>query len=234
MLDVIRRATPACAALVLTACVGATLEYGAPASASEEEPAPVEDGGAAAAPAAEVAPEAPAWLDPAVLDQTQTHATELGLAPERAGEQALFMTLAVHFRTNSSELRPESEPALEALRALLEGAPRVTAARVAAHSDARGSAEYNLRLTAARALAVARWLVDHGIACARLDAIGYGEGGPIADNVTAGGRSQNRRVELWIAGVDGSTRIEAGGLALGSPCDPSADPERLLREGLGP
>ncbi len=229
----IRRATIACAALVLTACVGATLEYGTPAAAPEDS-APVADGGVTAAPEPEAPPEAPAWLDPAVLDATQTHATELGLAPERAGEQALFMTLAVSFRTNSSALLLESEPALQALRALLEGAPRVTAARVAAHSDARGSAEYNLRLTAARALAVARWLVDHGIACARLDAIGYGEGDPIADDVTAGGRSQSRRVELWIAGVDGSTRLEPGGLVLGSPCDPSADPERLLREGAGP
>lgn len=220
-------------ALFALGCMGGRLEYASAEEASDATPAP-DDGGAEAA-VAEPAPEAPAWLDPAVLDTVATDATELGLSPERPGEQTLYAPLSVSFANNSATLLPESTPALEAARRLLEDAPRVTAIRVAAHSDPRGSAEYNLRLTAARALAVARWLVDHGIACARVEAVGYGEDRPLSDNVTAGGWARNRRVELWVIGVDGSTRVDGGGMVMGSPCDPGADPNALLHpdgEGL--
>lgn len=213
--------------LLASACMGGRLELADPAREAADA-GPDEDGGAATAATPEPAPEAPVWLDPAALDAAATTATELGLTPRRPDPQVLHVPLAVAFDTNSATLRPESEAALEAVRRLLEASPRITAVRVAAHSDSRGSSEYNLRLTAARALAVARWLVDHGVPCGRVEAVGYGEDRPITDNVTAGGAAQNRRVELSVIGVDGSTRVETGGLVLASPCDPGADPNRLL------
>ncbi|MCA9607417.1 MAG: OmpA family protein [Myxococcales bacterium] len=214
-------------ALFALGCMGGRLEYAATEdAATEDAPDAAPTDGAAPTTAAE--PEAPAWLDPTVLDAVTTDASELGLAAVRPDAQTLYAPLAVRFATNSAALHPDSEPALEAARRLLEDAPRVTAIRIAAHSDARGSAEYNLRLTAARALAVARWLVDHGVACGRVEAVGYGEDRPLTDNVTSGGRDQNRRVELWVIGVDGSTRVDGSGMILASPCDPGADPDALL------
>ncbi|MDQ6955073.1 MAG: TolC family protein [Mariprofundaceae bacterium] len=69
---------------------------------------------------------------------------------------------------------------------------------VAAHTDDRGEAVYNLELSHQRAQSVYDYLVQHGIAASRLSEQGYGETKPIADNATDSGRAQNRRVELRI------------------------------------
>ena len=52
--------------------------------------------------------------------------------------------------------------------------------------------------SAQRARAVAQWLADHGVDPARLDAEGFGETQPVADNQTAEGREQNRRIEFRV------------------------------------
>jgi long-chain fatty acid transport protein len=67
---------------------------------------------------------------------------------------------------------------------------------VAVHTDARGSAQANLRLSSRRADRVVRWLRDHGVDASRLVPRGYGESAPIAEETTEEGRAQNRRVEL--------------------------------------
>jgi outer membrane protein OmpA-like peptidoglycan-associated protein len=64
------------------------------------------------------------------------------------------------------------------------------------HADWMGSDEYNIRLSQRRAQAVVDWLVAHGIARERLNAVGKGEREPIASNETAEGRQLNRRVEV--------------------------------------
>lgn len=199
----------------------ASLEYAEPPGAA---PAPAEETADAGEPV-DAAPEetagaAPVELDPAVLAEVEQKLRAAGLTPQRRGRHGLSAELAVYFDFDSGELRPESRPALEAVLQLLADAPRVTAVRIAAHSDGRGSAAYNLRLTAVRALAVAAWLVEHGVPCERLEAVGYGEGRPIAGNITAGGFARNRRVELVIVGVDGQTwPADGGGYVAGSPCD---------------
>jgi len=67
---------------------------------------------------------------------------------------------------------------------------------VAGHTDSVGTEEYNMGLSLRRANAVRNYLVDKGIEADRLTVKGYGESQPIADNATAEGRFQNRRVEL--------------------------------------
>ena len=64
------------------------------------------------------------------------------------------------------------------------------------HTDGRGSAVINLRLSQARAEAARLYLVQKGISPDRLTAAGYGKSRPIANNNTAEGRQNNRRVEL--------------------------------------
>lgn len=64
------------------------------------------------------------------------------------------------------------------------------------HTDSQGGSEYNRNLSQSRAEAVKFYLVQKGIDPSRLQAIGYGEESPIAENSTAAGRAKNRRVEL--------------------------------------
>jgi OOP family OmpA-OmpF porin len=101
----------------------------------------------------------------------------------------------VNFDSDSARLRPESIAVLDSAAATLRewGEVRV---EVAGHTDSVHSDAYNLRLSQRRAEAVRAFLIDRGVAAARLTARGYGESQPVADNGTAQGRSKNRRVEL--------------------------------------
>jgi outer membrane protein OmpA-like peptidoglycan-associated protein len=69
---------------------------------------------------------------------------------------------------------------------------------VQGHTDNGGTAEYNKKLSEARANAVMNYLVKAGVPQSRMSAKGYGFDVPIADNKTKAGRAQNRRVEFDI------------------------------------
>jgi outer membrane protein OmpA-like peptidoglycan-associated protein len=66
------------------------------------------------------------------------------------------------------------------------------------HTDNRGRAAANRKLSAARSRAVKAYLVNKGVEASRLDTKGYGPDRPAADNKTAAGREANRRVEFTI------------------------------------
>ena len=70
--------------------------------------------------------------------------------------------------------------------------------QIEGHTDSTGSASFNLRLSRERADSVFDFLVRQGIASTRIAAVGHGFERPIADNATAEGRRQNRRVEIII------------------------------------
>jgi OOP family OmpA-OmpF porin len=69
---------------------------------------------------------------------------------------------------------------------------------IQAHTDSMGDTAYNQSLSEKRAESVRDYMVDKGIAADRMEAKGYGESQPIADNKTREGRAKNRRVELKI------------------------------------
>jgi OOP family OmpA-OmpF porin len=103
----------------------------------------------------------------------------------------------VNFRTNSDMLLDGANTALnEAAQILLDNPALVV--EVAGHTDSDGDETYNASLSLGRALAVRDYLIGVGIDPARVTARGYGESEPIADNATAEGRAQNRRVELRV------------------------------------
>ena len=83
----------------------------------------------------------------------------------------------IFYDFDKATLRPESSAALDQLVKLLEENPNVTI-ELSAHTDYRGSAEYNKRLSQRRAETVVRYLIDHGIAADRLTPKGYGEDQP--------------------------------------------------------
>jgi outer membrane protein OmpA-like peptidoglycan-associated protein len=66
------------------------------------------------------------------------------------------------------------------------------------YADSAGAPPYNIRLSQLRAEAVGRFLVEQGVETHRLQTIGLGTARPIANNATADGRRQNRRVVLRL------------------------------------
>lgn len=107
----------------------------------------------------------------------------------------------VTFKSGRAELHESSYPILDMLASIA----RNCGARleIAAHTDAVGDAGVNLKLSQRRADEVRKYLVRSGVAEAQVDARGYGETQPIADNDTSEGREANRRIEFRVLG--GST-----------------------------
>jgi outer membrane protein OmpA-like peptidoglycan-associated protein len=106
-------------------------------------------------------------------------------------------SVAVTFRTNSAVLSPEAKMQLDELAAKTQGA-RAFMIEVAGHTDSTGSEAKNFRLSRQRAEAVVQYLaVQHKIPLRRfVTPMGYGKTEAVADNTTAVGRQQNRRVEV--------------------------------------
>lgn len=106
-------------------------------------------------------------------------------------------TVAVTFKVNSAVLSPEAKQQLDDLAAKTTGA-RAFMIEVSGHTDSTGSDAKNFRLSQQRAEAVVQYLaVQHKIPLRRfVTPMGYGKTEAVADNTTAAGRSQNRRVEV--------------------------------------
>ena len=118
----------------------------------------------------------------------------IGKALQESGRVILY---GIYFDSDSAELKPESEETLGEVLAVLE---EQTSLRVVVegHTDSTNTDEYNLKLSERRAQAVVSWLAEHGINGGRLEAKGYGESQPVADNATPQGRALNRRVEMAV------------------------------------
>jgi OOP family OmpA-OmpF porin len=102
----------------------------------------------------------------------------------------------VNFATDSADLVPESTFVLDYAVASLKRNPTLVI-EVHGHTDDRGSAAHNLVLSQHRAESVMAYLKSHGVTNT-MNAKGYGKAHPIADNRTADGRLENRRVSLHI------------------------------------
>ena len=101
------------------------------------------------------------------------------------------------FDMGSANLRPESQEQLDNVAAILLAYPNVRV-KIGGYTDNVGGTEKNLQLSKARANSVVAELVRKGVSPERLDAEGYGEQNPIADNSTEEGRAKNRRVSMRI------------------------------------
>jgi outer membrane protein OmpA-like peptidoglycan-associated protein len=106
-------------------------------------------------------------------------------------------TTAVTFKVNSAVLSAEAKQQLDEFAAKIENAKAFTI-EVAGHTDSTGGDTKNFRLSQARAEAVVQYLaVSHKIPLRRfVTPMGYGKTEAVADNTTAAGRAQNRRVEV--------------------------------------
>ncbi len=136
---------------------------------------------------------------PDYLDQCPD--TPLGVPVDETG-CPLTLTLYINFAFDSDVIGAEYRSELDKAAAFVRANEDVPFIVISGHTDSRGSAAYNLRLSERRAAAVRQALIDdYGLDRAKLIARGYGETQPIADNDTEEGRYQNRRVQLMCCVV---------------------------------
>lgn len=101
------------------------------------------------------------------------------------------------FATDSFMVRPDQQYNLQAIGQNLVRYPN-SRIEIVGHTDSDGEAAYNQSLSERRAIAVRDVLMASGVPAGRLSAYGRGEEQPVASNLTAAGKQQNRRVEIII------------------------------------
>src|SRR5574340_564912 len=105
----------------------------------------------------------------------------------------------VLFDFNKYTPKPGAREKLAKVAGILLAYPGL-ALRLEGHTDSIGGDAYNMKLSQERADAVRMYLVGQGVQAANITAVGMGKADPVADNTTAAGRQQNRRVELVVSG----------------------------------
>jgi outer membrane protein OmpA-like peptidoglycan-associated protein len=105
----------------------------------------------------------------------------------------------VLFDTGKYTLKPEAREKLAKVSGILLAYPNLKV-QVEGYTDNVGGDQYNLTLSQQRGDAVRAYLVSQGVGPDNVTATGYGMSNPIADNSTAAGRAQNRRVQLVVSG----------------------------------
>ncbi len=139
----------------------------------------------------------------ALIDIVEVDRAEVGLVvvdAEAIGrdlqEKGRVVLDGITFEFDSATLTPESDQALAAVAEHLAAYPEQNF-YVVGHTDAKGSFDYNTRLSGARATSVVEALVDRfGVSRSRLEAHGVGPLVPVFSNASDAGRAVNRRVEL--------------------------------------
>jgi outer membrane protein OmpA-like peptidoglycan-associated protein len=105
----------------------------------------------------------------------------------------------VLFDTAKYTLKPGTQVSLAKVATILQLYPGLKI-QVEGYTDSVGGDEYNQKLSENRANAVHDFLVANGVPAANVTAAGYGKNDPVADNGTAAGRQQNRRVNMVVSG----------------------------------
>ncbi|MCC9166692.1 OmpA family protein [Pontibacter harenae] len=132
---------------------------------------------------------------------------------ERVGEGIkITFDSGILFQTNSAELQPAAKTEISQFAETLKKYPD-TNILIEGHTDNTGTRELNQRLSERRAQSVADYAASLGVERSRLTTQGYAFDQPVADNSTAAGRQQNRRVEVAIfANEDMKKAAERGEL----------------------
>jgi OOP family OmpA-OmpF porin len=114
---------------------------------------------------------------------------------EEVIKQLEFAAKSIQFESGSAVIKTASFKELDKIVTILKEWKNYNA-KVSGHTDSQGSDESNLLLSQKRAQAVADYFISKGIAAERVESFGFGETQPIADNNTAAGRQENRRVGI--------------------------------------
>ena len=124
-----------------------------------------------------------------------------GVSIERSGNNLnLIMPGNITFASSSSNIAADFYDVLNSVAIVLKEYDK-TLIVVSGHTDSTGGDSLNQTLSQQRASSVASYLQNQGINPVRLEAVGFGERQPIADNRTEAGKQQNRRVEITLMPV---------------------------------
>lgn len=137
-------------------------------------------------------------IEEKLAKELKNHDVELKKLPDNTIEVDLKSEAS--FTSGSSEVKTSFSEALAKLGGVINEYDS-TAVHVIGHTDDQGSTSFNRQLSQARATAVAAKLMNTGVHERRVMTEGRGESQPKASNATADGRSQNRRVEIYLKPV---------------------------------
>ncbi len=120
--------------------------------------------------------------------------------PTRATEQGLIAEIGgVHFATGKAEVDGTAREDLSRFSGIVASYEALKF-KINGYTDALGAIKTNQALSLRRAISVRDYLISQNVPASRIDVAGLGPSNPIADNATAEGRAQNRRVEIVISG----------------------------------
>jgi outer membrane protein OmpA-like peptidoglycan-associated protein len=136
-----------------------------------------------------------------VVEADKTIELAIRLVPLRARVESgeIKINDKIFFEFDSSAIKPESRVILDDVAQVMLEHPEILLLEVEGHTDDVGEAAYNQQLSEARADAVMRYLMEHGVEPERLIARGYGESRPLIAEATEEARDVNRRVVFRIA-----------------------------------
>ena len=136
------------------------------------------------------------------MDKQQQALEEIeGAEVERLDEETLRVNFDsdILFPVDSAVLSNQAKGELNEFARVMKEYPK-TAILIQGYTDSTGSETYNMQLSERRATAVYNHLLLREVDSSRMDAVGYGEGYPVASNETPQGREQNRRVSILVKG----------------------------------
>jgi len=118
-----------------------------------------------------------------------------GIYEESAMAAETVVFRSIYFDFDKSNIKKEFIPVLNEGVAVIKSKPN-TGVILEGHTDSVGTEKYNQALSVRRANSVKAYFVKQGVPASTINAVGYGETRPRADNATAEGRKLNRRVEI--------------------------------------
>lgn len=130
--------------------------------------------------------------------QAAADLARLGSVKQETRGVVLTLSGSVLFTSGSATLLPAAQVKLNDVADALVKQDPDSKMVVEGHTDSQGSASANQDLSQRRAQAVRDYLVSRGIAGDRVTAQGFGSSKPVADNSSAEGRADNRRVEIVV------------------------------------
>jgi len=140
------------------------------------------------------------------LQNAMSRIAALSTVKEEPRGTVITLSGSVLFASDKSELLPGASERLNDVADALNAEPD-RAVSVLGFTDSTGDFTYNQALSERRAEAVRNYLISRGVGASQLTAIGKGPADPVADNASAEGRANNRRVEIVIAPAKEPTDI---------------------------
>jgi len=130
--------------------------------------------------------------------------------------------MPIVFKAGNDALDPSSDSALYEVYNYLTDKTYITLLRIEAHVANTGNEVKNLTLSIKRSIAIAKWLILHGIEPSRLIAVAFGDTKPLVDKKSSDGESLNTRIHFVNAALRnrpiGGLPVDGGGQVACGPC----------------